>query len=91
MAPEERQSKMLGAWVRAYDDVALVYGDDGPTLDAVRAQAPGLATRILDAEKRAEEKSVAWVGGGPGGVQAEINAWRDLWKEAIEMVSDGGN
>ena len=30
--------------------------------------------------------SIAWVRGGPGGVQAEINLWRDLWKEAIEMV-----
>ena len=86
MAPEERQSKMLTAWVRAYDDIALVYGDDGPSLDAVKAAAPGLATRIEDAEKRAEAKSVAWVGGGPGGVQAGINEWRDLWIEAIGMV-----
>jgi NADPH-dependent glutamate synthase beta subunit-like oxidoreductase len=56
-------------------------------LDVIKAQAPGLATRIGDAEQRAEAKSVAWVGGGPGGVQAEINAWRDLWIEAIGMVS----
>jgi NADPH-dependent glutamate synthase beta subunit-like oxidoreductase len=52
----------------------------------VKAAAPGLATRIEDAEKRAEEKSVAWVGGGPGGVQVEINIWRDLWLEAIRLV-----
>ena len=89
MAPEERQSKVLTAWVRAYDDIALVYGNDGSMLDVIKAQAPGLATRIADAEKHAEEKSVAWVGGGPGGVQAEINAWRDLWIEAIKLVRDG--
>ena len=86
MAPEERQSKVLNAWVRAYDDIALVYGNDGPPFAAVKAQAPGLATRLEDAEKRAEEKSVAWVGGGPGGVQSYINVWRDLWIEAIGMV-----
>ena len=88
MAPEERQSKVLAAWVRVYDDIALVYGDDGPPFAAVKAQAPGLATRIADAEKHAEEKSVAWVGGGPGGVQAKIDVWRDLWIEAIGMVRD---
>ena len=89
MAPEERQSKVLTAWVRATDDIAVVYGNYGPTFTAVQAAAPGMASRIQDAEKRAEEKSVAWVGGGPGGVQAEINAWRDLWIEAIGMVRDG--
>jgi hypothetical protein len=87
MAPEERQSKVLTAWVRAYDEIGAVYGNDGPPFAAVQAAAPGLASRLEDAEKRAEEKSVAWVGGGPGGVQAEINAWRDLWIEAIGMVS----
>ena len=86
MAPEERQAKVLSAWVRAYDDIAPVYGNDGPTFAAVLAAAPGLASRLEDAEKRAEEKSVAWVGGGPGGVQAGIDAWRDLWIEAIGMV-----
>ena len=89
MAPEERQSKMLTAWVRAMDDIAVAYGDDGPTFAAVQAAAPGLASRLEDAEKRAEEKSVAWVGGGPGGVQAGIDAWRDLWIEAIKLVRDG--
>ena len=88
MAPEERQAKVLTAWNTAYDEVGEVYGDDGPTFSAVQAAAPGLASRLQDAEKRAEEKSVAWVGGGPGGVQAEINAWRDLWIEAIGMVRD---
>ena len=91
MAPEERQSKMLTAWVRAMDDIAVAYGDDGPTFAAVQAAAPGLASRLEDAEKRAEEKSVAWVGGGPGGVQAAIDGWRDLWIEAIKLVRDGGN
>ena len=89
MAPEERQSKVLTAWVRATDDIALAYGDDGPTFAAVQAAAPGLASRLEDAEKRAEEKSVAWVGGGPGWVQAGIDAWRDLWIEAIKLVRDG--
>ena len=89
MAPEERQAKVLTAWVRAMDDIALVYGDDGPAIGVVRAQAPGLATRIQDAEKRAEAKSVAWVGGAPGGVQAGINEWRDLWLEAIALVRHG--
>lgn len=87
MTAVERQERVRTAWARACDEVSAVYGDDGPSLDAVKAAAPGLATRIEDAEKRAEEKSVAWVGGGPGGVQAEINAWRDLWIEAIGMVS----
>ena len=73
--------------MRAYDEIGAVYGNDGPPFAAVQAAAPGLASRLEDAEKRAEEKSVAWVGGGPGGVQAEINAWRDLWIEAIGMVS----
>jgi hypothetical protein len=88
MAPEERQSKVLTAWVRATDDIALVYGNDGPTFDAVQAAAPGMASRIQDAEKRAEEKSVAWVGGGPGGVQAAIDEWKGLWIEAVGMVRD---
>ena len=86
MAPEDRQSKMLSAWVRAYDEIAAVYGNNGPTLDVVRAVAPGLATRIEDAEAAAEKASVAWVGGGKGGVQARIDAWRDLWSEACGMV-----
>ena len=88
MAPEERQSKMLTAWVRAMDDIAPVYGNDGPPFAAVQAAAPGLASRLEDAEKRAEEKSVAWVGGGPGGVQAGIDEWKGLWIEAIGMVHD---
>ena len=86
MAPEDRQSKMLSAWDRAYDEIGAVYGNDGPTLDVVREQAPGLATRIEDAEARAEEVSVEWVGGGKGGVQTKIDEWRDLWAEAIKLV-----
>ena len=86
MAPEDRQSKMLSAWIRAYDEIAAVYGNDGPTLDVVRAQAPGLATRLEDAEKAAEKMSVEWVGGGKGGVQTKIDEWRDLWAEAIKLV-----
>ena len=88
MTAVERQERVRTAWARAYDEVSAVYGDDGPSLDAVKAAAPGLATRLEDAEKRAEEKSVAWVGGGPGGVQAGINEWLDLWIEAIGMVRD---
>ena len=91
MVPEERQAKVLAAWVRAYDDIAMLYGDDGPAIGVVKEHAPGLATRIEDAEARAEAKSVAWVGGGPGGVQVEINIWRDLWLEAIRLVRDGRN
>ena len=53
MAPEERQSKMLTAWVRAMDDIAVVYGNDGPPFAAVQDAAPGLASRLQDAEKRA--------------------------------------
>ena len=90
MAPEDRQSKMLSAWTRAYDEIGAVYGNNGPTIDVVREQAPGLATRIEDAEKRAEEVSVAWVGGGPGGVHTRIDNWRDLWLEAVELVRRDG-
>ena len=86
MAPDSRQSKMLSAWVRVYDEIAAAYGNDGPTLDVVRLQAPGLATRIEDAESQAERVSVAWVGGGKGGVQTRIDEWRDLWAEAIKLV-----
>jgi len=60
MTAVERQERVRTAWARACDEVSAVYGDDGPSLDAVKAAAPGLATRIEDAEKRAEEKSVAW-------------------------------
>ena len=86
MAPEERQSKVLTAWVRAYDEIGAVYGNDGPPFAAVQDAAPGLASRLQDAEKRAEAKSVAWVGGGPGGVQAAIDEWKGLWIEAVGMV-----
>jgi hypothetical protein len=75
----------------AYGEIGAVYRDDGPTFDTVKTAAPGLAARIEDAEKRAEEKSIAWVAGGPGGVQVEINIWRDLWIEAIGLVRDGRN
>ena len=87
MPPANRFDKVLAAWVAAHREINSAYPqDDPPPWPVIQAQAPGLATRIEDAEKRAEEKSVAWVGGGPGGVQAEINAWRDLWIEAIGMV-----
>ena len=88
MAPTDRQQKVSAAWFRAYDEIAAVYRDDGPTLEAVRAHAPGLATRLEDAEKRAEAASVAWVEGGPGGVQAQIDEWRDLWAEAIQLTRE---
>jgi hypothetical protein len=64
----------------------VVYGNDGPPFAAVQDAAPGLASRLQDAEKRAEAKSVAWVGGGPGGVQAAIDEWKGLWIEAVGMV-----
>ena len=62
MAPEERQSKVLTAWVRAMDDIALVYGDDGPTFSAVQAAAPGLAWPRDSRMRRNAPKRRAWHG-----------------------------
>lgn len=84
---DNRFDKVLAAWLAAHREINAAYPQtDPPPWPAIQKQAPGLATRIEDAERKAEAASVAWVGGGPGGVQAKIDEWRALWIEALEMV-----
>ena len=92
MADPVRFDKMLGAWLAVYREINAAYPQTGDVpWFWLKDHAPGLANRIEDAEKRAEEKSVVWVNGGPGGVQAQIDEWRDLWLEALKMVNDARN
>jgi hypothetical protein len=73
MAPEERQSKVLTAWVRATDDIAVAYGDDGPHLrrGASCSARPGLATRGCGETSRREKRGMGgrWPGRCTGGDQ----------------------
>lgn len=92
MADANRFDKALAAWLAAHREINAAYPQtDPPPWPAIQTQAPGLATRIEDAEKRAEAASVAWVGGGPGGVQAKIDESRDLWLEGLKLVADARN
>ncbi len=81
-----RATKSHNAWLKAYREISDAYQDDGPPWPVVNAYAPGLAQRIDMAEEKAEAASVAFIAGGPGGVQTQINEWRDLWLEAIELL-----
>lgn len=88
MAQVERIERVAKAWSAAYTEIGAVYPSAGePLWPRVQQWAPGLAARIANAEKAAEEASVRWMEGGPGGVQAAINIWRDTWLEAIEAIN----
>jgi DICT domain-containing protein len=63
--------------------VSEVYEAADATIDDVRSYAPTLADKIESAENTAEEASVAWRDGGPGGVQAKIDSWVSAWLEAL--------
>lgn len=83
----ERAERVAKAWGTAYAEVGAAYPQQGEAVwPRVQQWAPGLAARIAKAEKDAEEASARWMEGGPGGVQAAINIWRDTWIEAIEAV-----
>jgi hypothetical protein len=73
----EREQKVRDAWGKAYAEIAAFYPQDGIELQ------PQMLRRLNAAELNAEEISVRWQEGGPGGVQAAINMWRDLWREAV--------
>lgn len=88
-----RAEKVADAWADAYrktgamvDAFCEKHGTPPNCLDLIRKHAPMVATRIDEAEKLAEEASVAWAQGGPGGVQAKINEWIALWKEGLELA-----
>ena len=85
----ERQERVHIAWKLATDRIGeAVAGLPVETSchDVISKYAPALYGKIEDAEKAAESASVEWLNGGPGGVQAKIDAWAELWLEAIEMV-----
>ena len=84
--------RVRSAWAAAYSEIGAVYPHEGEALlPKLQQWAPGLAGRISNAEKSAEEASVRWLDGGPGGVQTAINIWRDVWLEAIEAIRNGSN
>lgn len=88
MDSSERAGRVAKAWAMAYTEIGAVYPATGdPIWPRVQRWAPGLAVRIANAEKDAEGASVRWMDGGPGGVQAAINIWRDTWIEAIEAIN----
>jgi hypothetical protein len=73
----EREQKVRDAWGKAYEEIGAIYPLEGAQLQ------PAMANKIAAAEHHAEEISVRWQEGGPGGVQVAINLWRDLWREAV--------
>lgn len=90
----KRQSKVTEAWAIAYQKIGAQvdtfcerHGPPPSCLDRIREHAPTLAGRIDAAETAAEAASVEWANGGPGGVQAKIDAWVELWREGLELVS----
>lgn len=81
---------MREAWEKAYAEIGSFYPQDqGSTFDRLRDFAPAMAGKVEAAERSAEEASVRWQNGGSGGVQVAINLWRDLWREAIELLCHG--
>jgi hypothetical protein len=88
MATDERAERVVKAWGTAYAEIGAAYPTEGePLWPRVEQWAPGLAARIAAAEKAAEEASTRYLAGGPGGVQAAINIWRDTWLEAIKAIN----
>jgi len=85
----ERQAKVREAWGKAYHEIAEFYPKDVDLVNTLRGFAPGMADKIQQAEREAEAASVRWMEGGPGGVQVAINLWRDLWREAVELLTHG--
>jgi hypothetical protein len=73
----EREQKVRDAWGRTYEEIGAIYPADGVSLH------PAMLRKLNAAEANAEEISVRWQEGGPGGVQVAINMWRDLWREAV--------
>lgn len=89
-----RAERVHAAWLDAFQKIAPAvesYYSTRPRepmcLDAIKAYAPGAHNKIESAEKNAEEVSVRWRDGGPGGVQAALDAWVDAWLEGIAMVT----
>ena len=89
-----RQDRVTAAWADAYrkisasvDVFCAKHGPPPNCLDMIREHAPAKAQEIEEKEKDADAHSVAWIGGGPGGVQAKIDAWVEAWLEALELVS----
>ena len=89
-----RQDKVTAAWADAYKKIGAAgdvfcakYGPPPNCLDMIREYSPVIAGRIDEAEKIAEDASVEWAKGGPGGVQRKIDAWVDVWLEALDLVS----
>jgi hypothetical protein len=86
----ERHQKVREAWGKAYAEIAMFYPtEQDSTIERLRDFAPALAGRVEEAERAAEAASVRWQEGGQGGVQVQINIWRDLWREAIDVLAHG--
>ena len=88
-----RQEKVTAAWADAYkkigsavDAFCAKHGPPPSCLEAIREYAPAMAGKIEEAEKLAEEASVEWAKGGPGGVQRKIDEWISLWIDALALV-----
>ena len=89
-----RAEKVAIAWADAYQKIGATvskfcdrHGPPPNCLDMIRDYATDIAGQIEEAEKIAEAASVEWANGGPGGVQVKIDAWVELWREGLELVS----
>jgi hypothetical protein len=94
MTSISRKDRVLTAWADAYDRIGAEvdlfcakHGVPPNCLDMIREYTPTRAQEIEDAEKAAEARSVAWVDGGPGGVQVLIDRWVELWIAALREVA----
>ena len=89
-----RSERVKDAWTAAYAKIApsvdRYYSDHDRVpscLEVIGTYAPEKHARIEAAERAAEESSVRWQDGGPGGVQAALDAWVALWLEGAALVS----
>lgn len=86
-----RTDRVLDAYRKAYNEIEAVYPEHitPGTLHAhIRQQFPGMADKIDTAEKQADASAVAYIEVKSGGVQEKITAWRDVWMEAIQMLTE---
>ena len=88
-----RAEKVATAWADAYRKIGACvdafcerHGPPPNCLDMIRTYAPAIAGQIEEAERIAEEASVDWAQGGPGGVQAKIDRWGEKWREGLDLV-----
>lgn len=84
----DRAETVKAAWDKAFARIHAELGDACPSLERLRSDCPGFADEIDAAEKAAEEASVRWMEGGPGGVQVKIDRWVSAWIAAADALAE---